>query len=536
MTGTACPVVLIVRDGWGFNPHPEHDAFNAVKLARTPACERLLSRFPWTLIRTSGEDVGLNKGMMGNSEVGHQNLGAGRIVDQESMRITRAIRDSSFFENELLVRAVQSAKQADRTVHVMGIASDAGVHGLLLHLYACLELCQRQECHRVALHLFTDGRDSGPFTGKGYIRGIENHCRRLGVGRIASICGRYFAMDRDYRWERVQRAYQLLTGEVGDFSFDTAEAALQSYYDHPNSDSQQGDEFVPPSTIGAPSPVVSGDTVIFFNYRGDRPRQLTRAFMQPQFYGNVPPSPESGERGFPRPNPLDIRFVCMAVYDKTFSEFPNLSAAFEKPLPMADITGGYLADHGRTQFRCAETEKFPHVTFFFNDYREPPFSGEVRAMAQSPKAATYDLEPQMSAAAVCDLVLGRLSADDCENFILVNFANADMVGHTGKLDAAICAVETVDKCVGRIVEATLARGGKLIVTADHGNSEQMWDPQTQSPHTAHTLFAVECILADPTLDRATPLCRNGRLADVLPTALKFMGLDKPETMTGRPLF
>jgi len=520
------PVVLIVRDGWGRNPHPEHDAFNAVKLARTPRCDALLQRYPHTLIRTCGRDVGLPAGTMGNSEVGHQNLGAGRIVYQESVRISVAVEDGSFFENKSLCDAIDAGNR----VHLLGIASDAGVHGLLDHLYACVELCKRRGKPGVYLHLFTDGRDTGPFTGKRFLADIETKLRDIGVGRIASIVGRYYAMDRDNRWERVERAYRLLT-QGGEPRFSGAGEAIQDYYDHPTNDSQQGDEFVTPRTIDGFAPIADGDTVIFYNYRGDRPREITRAFMQPQFEGHVPPSPSTQQRGFDRPRKLGIQYVCMTAYDQTFSDFPGVSVAFPKQPPMQDIAGEYLSRLGKTQFRCAETEKFPHVTFFFNDYREAPFPGETRQMAQSPKVATYDLQPRMSAREITELVLAHLDND----FILVNFANGDMVGHTGKLDAAIEAVETVDACVGRIVDATLARGGRLIVTADHGNAEQMFDPTTNAPHTAHTTYDVEAIIVDPSLDVNTPLRAGGRLADVMPTALKLMGLETPAAMSGESL-
>ncbi|MEO0587964.1 MAG: 2,3-bisphosphoglycerate-independent phosphoglycerate mutase [Planctomycetota bacterium] len=561
------PVVLVVRDGWGHNPNPEHDKFNAVKLAATPRGDALLERYPFTLIATCCRDVGLPDGTMGNSEVGHQNLGAGRIVNQESVRITVAIEDGSFYDIHALADAVENAAKHGRNVHLMGIASDAGVHGLLEHLYACLELCKRRGFadapEKVCLHLFTDGRDTGPFTGKAFIEQIEAKCKDIGVGRIASLIGRYYAMDRDNRWERVEKAYRVLTGEGANpvfkspevaeawnkkfktnasantaACFRSASEAVQDYYDNPTNDSQQGDEFVTPRFV-APDPqdsrIADGDTVIFFNYRGDRPREITRAFMQPDFQGNVPPSPDSGEKGFDRGDQLDIKYVCMTQYDTSFDAFPNLDIAFRKPAKMENIGGQVIADAGLTQFRCAETEKFPHVTFFFNDYREDPFPGETREMAQSPQVATYDLQPQMSAEKITQLVLDRINDADGPDFILVNFANGDMVGHTGKLDAAIKAVETVDDCVGRIVDATLAKQGKLIVTADHGNAEQMFDPTTNAPHTAHTLYKVECIVVDESLDKATPLRDDGRLADVFPTALQLLGLDKPDAMTGASL-
>ncbi len=545
----AKPVVVIVRDGWGENPNSEHDAFNAVKLAKTPCADALMRRYPHTLIHTCCRHVGLPDGTMGNSEVGHQNIGAGRVVNQESVRITVAIEDGAFFENHALADAVENATKHGNKVHLLGIASDAGVHGLLDHLYACVELCKRRNVPKddVCLHLFTDGRDTGPFTGKAFIERIEKKIGEIGVGRIVSLVGRYYAMDRDNRWERVEKAYRLLTegwydGEVGNFV--TAAEAMQEYYDNPSNDSQQGDEFVLPRTIeptgqDSGTRISFGDTVVFYNYRGDRPREITRAFMQPDFQGNVPPSPDSGEKGFDRTaqgNPqLNLRYVCMTAYDETFTEFPGLSVAFPKPPKMEGIAGTFLSENSKTQFRCAETEKFPHVTFFANDYREDPFPGETRQMAQSPKVATYNLQPEMSAPEIRDIVVNRVNADDCDDFMLVNFANGDMVGHTGKLDAAIRAVETVDACVRAIVDAVLARGGKLIVTADHGNAEQMFDPETGAPHTAHTLYDVPCIIVDPDLEPGTPLREGGKLADVLPTALQLMGLTPPTAMTGRSL-
>ena len=536
MAEGARPVVLIVRDVWGRNPNTGHDRFNAVKLAATPLCDKLLATCPWTLIRTSGDAVGLPEATMGNSEVGHQNLGAGRIVDQESVRISKAIDSGQFIANSTLVDAVTRARDSRRCVHLMGIASEAGVHGLMSHLYACLKLCRRHGHDNVALHLFTDGRDTGPFSGLRFIEQIEGQCRRIGVGAIASIVGRFYAMDRDNRWERIRAAYDLLTDQ-GAARHATAAVAIQEYYDHPVNDSQRGDEFITPRAIGtepqvAQTRIDDGDTVIFYNYRGDRPRQIVKAFTLPDDpWAKVPPSPQTGDRGFNRSRRPKTHFVTMTAYEQ---DLP-VKVAFPKPPKMQNIAGGYLACVGRTQFRCAETEKFPHVTFFFNDYREDPFPDESRKVAQSPNVTTYDLRPEMSAFEVRDNALNRIEANDCEDFILVNFANADMVGHTGKLEAAIKAVETVDRCAGEIVAAVRARGGAAIVTADHGNAEQMFDPHTQAPHTAHTLYDVECIIAADGLNRTTPLRNGGRLADVFPTALALMGLDQPEAMTGRSL-
>ena len=540
------PVVLVVRDGWGRNPHPEHHDFNAIELARTPVADRLLRDYPFTLIETSGEDVGLPEGTMGNSEVGHQNLGAGRIVDQESVRITKAVRGGDFFDNPALVAAVAGAEKRGGAVHLLGIASDAGVHGLLEHLYACLELCRRHGRQRVFIHLLTDGRDTGPFTGKGYVRQVTETCRRLGVGSVATLVGRYWAMDRDNRWQRVERAYDALTGRgQAPPHFADAEAAVEDYYERPETEGRKGDEFITPRTVGdeaASTRISGGDSVIFVNYRGDRPRELVRAFRMPVFYGEVPPSPDTGEPGFERGPRLELDFVTMTAYQEELNEL--VTVAFPKPPKMRDIAGAYFERLGLRQFRCAETEKFAHVTFFFNDYREEPFDGESRAMAQSPRVATYDEQPEMSAREVADLVLARLGAEECEDFILVNVANTDMVGHTGVLEAAIRAAEAVDALVGELVDATLERGGALIVTADHGNAEQMWDPPNNAPHTAHTTYEVDCIVVDRqrrgdatgAADRPSPALRSdGRLADVMPTILELMGLEQPAAMAGRSL-
>ncbi|GAB4386715.1 MAG: 2,3-bisphosphoglycerate-independent phosphoglycerate mutase [Phycisphaerales bacterium] len=548
------PLILIIRDGWGTNPYPEHRSFNAVELADTPVADALMRDWPSTLIKTSGPDVGLTEGTMGNSEVGHQNIGAGRIVDQDAVRISKAAR-AGFGTNPVLRDAVASAARSNKAVHLLGICSDAGVHGLLDHLYALLELCREQAAPRVYVHLFTDGRDTGPFSGRDFVEAVENRCLQLDgdAFHVASIIGRYWAMDRDNRWERVRRAYDCLTGRGDPVpNFATAQEAVQAYYDYPEGGATlAGDEFISPRTVGdaESSRIRSGDTVIFYNYRGDRPRELCSAFLLPEFHGSeeVKPSPDTGERGFDRGPKLDLNFVIMTPYSNQLAALAKV--AFEKPPRMIDIAGEYFSRLGLTQFRCAETEKYPHVTFFFNDYRDEPFAGEHREIIQSPKVATYDLQPEMSARGVCDAVLRRLSAQDCEDVIVVNFANGDMVGHTGNLDAAIQACQTVDACVGQIVDRTLARGGSVIVTADHGNAEQMWDPQANSPHTAHTTYDVPLIV----VGEAFRGCRlvgdtdpagwfderlrskRGRLADILPTALEMMGLDKPEAMTGRSL-
>ncbi|MDX2114793.1 MAG: 2,3-bisphosphoglycerate-independent phosphoglycerate mutase [Planctomycetota bacterium] len=526
------PCVLIIRDGWGENPNPQHDPFNAVKLAHTPVADLLESRYPRTLIRTSGEDVGLPEGTMGNSEVGHQNIGAGRVVDQESVAITKACR-AGLEHNRVISEAIGRALERGSRLHVMGICSDAGVHGRLEHLFAIIRACRTlgMPGDRVIVHLFMDGRDTGPFTGVGFARKVEGSLRELGVGRVGTVCGRYWSMDRDYRWERVQRAYDLLTGRgAAPPRFQSAVAAVQAHYDTPESEGLKGDEFVPPCVVGEPAPIRTGDTVIFSNYRGDRPRELSAAFVFPdEQWARVKASPDSGRAGFDRGPRLELEYVTMTAYWEELTPFVRV--AFPKPPRMTDIAGAYISHLGLTQFRCAETEKFPHVTFFFNDYRDEPFEGERREIVQSPKVATYDLQPEMSAAEVRDAVLRRLAAPDCEPFIIVNFANGDMVGHTGSLPAAIRACEVVDACVGAIVDAALARQGSVIVTADHGNAEQMFDPATGSPHTAHTTYDVPLIVVgEQFVGRG--LRAGGRLADILPTMLDMTGLPRPDAMTG----
>ncbi len=551
------PMVLIVRDGWGENPNPSHDSFNAVKLAKTPVNDRLRAEWAWTLVKTSGEDVGLPDGTMGNSEVGHQNIGAGRIVEQESRVITKAMERG--FEQVAAVRkAILAAKERGGAVHLMGINSDAGVHGLLEHLFAYVRACKQLGQTKVFVHLFNDGRDTGPYTGMEFAARVEKELGAIGVGKIASVIGRYYSMDRDNRWERVHKAYACLTGRDGAahgvLSATTTKAGIQAYYDHPSGETMKGDEFVTPTMIGAnaeeiaASRVRDGDAVIFYNYRGDRPREISAAFVFPDDkWAKVKPSPDSGKSGFDRGAKLKIEYVIMTEYWEQL--LPYCEVAFPRPPKLVNIGGEVISKLGLRQFRCAETEKYPHVTFFFNDYRDEPFPGEVRENPQSPKVATYDMKPEMSAEEVCAAVLRRLAAPDCEEFIVVNFANADMVGHTGSLPAAIKACETVDGCVGRIVEATLKRGGSLIVTADHGNAEQMWDPVNNAPHTSHTVYDVPLIVVGERFRgrkmrgdqdasgwfRPEVRAKRGRLADIVPTALEMMGVERAGEMTGRTL-
>jgi len=526
------PLVLIVRDGWGKNPYPQWNHANAVYLAKHPVADRLMAGYPNVLIHTSGFDVGLPEGTMGNSEVGHQNIGAGRIVDQESVRITKAIRTGEFYDNVELNAAVTNALQNKTDLHLFGIVSDAGVHGLLEHLYGCLELCKRRGLAHVYLHAFTDGRDTSPNSGLGYIRQVEAKMKEIGVGRIASVSGRYYAMDRDNRWQRVEKAWKAIVAGQG-AKFRSAEAAITYYYEHPTEPNMSGDEFVVPSVIcddgSTPRGTVKpGDSVIFYNYRGDRPRELTKAFVCDTFPFADPGS--SALFGFERGPKMNLVFVTLTQYEKGLP----VCVAYPKPPKMSNTLGEYASNLGLKQFRCAETEKFPHVTFFFNDYRETPFPGEDRHMIPSNKTvSTYDQAPEMGGYGIADEVVKRINSAQYD-LIVVNFANGDMVGHTGVLPAAVKAVEIVDECVGKVLDATERQGGVAIVTADHGNCEQMIDPATGGPHTAHTTYDVECILVDPGL-KGKRLREGGRLADLAPTALQMLGLEIPNEMTGKSL-
>ena len=527
MTLRKRPLLLIVRDGWGHNPHDKWNHANAVRLAKTPVDERLRATYPWVQIKTSGEDVGLPDGVMGNSEVGHQNIGAGRIVDQEVMRISRRIRNGEFFENPRLLAAVNHAKKGGGALHIMGLCSSAGVHSTLEHAYALLEVAKQQGLtERVFFHAFADGRDTAPQSGIDFIREVEVKMKEIGVGRVASVIGRYYAMDRDNRWDRVEKAYHLLSRGEGRPAAN-AEDAFQSYYDNPTEPSRSGDEFIEATVVGEPAPIKNGDAVIFFNFRGDRPRELVKAFV----YDEFPFKDGDKMQGFDRGEKLkNLYFATMADYE---SGLP-VEVVFPRPEKMKNILGAYIESLGLKQFRCAETEKFPHVTFFFNDYREPPFDGEDRQIVASPRdVTTYDQKPEMSAYGVTEEMLRRIESDKYDLFIL-NYANGDMVGHTGKLEAAIKAVEVVDECVGKVIDAVLAKGGAAIVTADHGNCEQMIDPATGGPHTAHTTYPVDLIVVSDDHKEAS-LRNGGRLADIAPTLLALGGIAKPVEMTGESL-
>jgi 2,3-bisphosphoglycerate-independent phosphoglycerate mutase len=517
------PTVLIIRDGWGENHNAAQDAFNAVKQARTPVSDALTRDWPRTEILACGLDVGLPEGVMGNSEVGHQNIGAGRIVDQEIVRINKGFAEGKVADNPVLQEAFENASTDGKSLHLMGLVSDAGVHAMLEHLYGLLRLAAAAGLERVYIHAFTDGRDTPPQSGLGYIRELEKVCKETGLGSIASVSGRFWAMDRDLRWERVQKAYDCLTGRAIERTASSAEAAIESYYAEPLDSNRKGDEFIPPTAIvdaeGKPLGTVrTGDSVIFFNFRGDRPRELTRAFT------------EVGFEGFSRGEPMDLVYVTMTEYQKGLCD----RVLFLKPEKMPDILGTVVADYGLRQFRCAETEKFPHVTFFFNDYREDPLVGEDRELIPSPKeVSTYDQKPEMSAGGVKEATCAAIRSGDYA-LVVVNFANADMVGHTGSQEAAVAACETVDACVGEILRVVDETGATAVITADHGNSDQMWVPETKSPHTAHTLNPVELVIYGKGCENYQ-LAAGGRLADIAPTVLRLMGIEKPKAMTGASL-
>ena len=534
------PVVLIIRDGWGLNPDTSMDKYNAILQADTPLADTLFRDNPTTLIGTCGEKVGLPDGIMGNSEVGHQNIGAGRIVPQELMRLNLAAQRGEFGSNAVL-REAFSHSCGGHALHIVGLVSDGCVHSDISHLFALLECAP--EHARIFIHVISDGRDCSPKSGLGFVESLENHIQESNA-KIASVSGRYWAMDRDNRWERIALAYEVMTGrktthKLQDGMPDVQTAlhasdAVADYYEQPTEDNRTGDEFIVPTQIvddaGKPIGIVQdGDSVLFFNYRGDRPRELSRAFvLDDEAWSQVPRG--SFDRGEKFNN---LFFVTMTNYE---SDLPVSAVAFDKPKPMENILGDLLEQHGIGQFRCAETEKFPHVTFFFNDYREEPFGGETRLLVPSPTdVSTYDQKPEMSALQVCRGVVDQLQSDLCPAVIIVNFANADMVGHTGNFAAIVKAVEVVDECCSRIVEATLAHGGSLIITSDHGNAEQTWNMKTNSPDTAHTTYDVPLHIVGTACEQIE-LRSGGILADIAPTMLQMLDIPKPKEMTGTSLF
>lgn len=510
------PFVLVIRDGWGYNPDSSDDANNAVKQANTPVDDMLMAEYPNCLVSTCGKDVGLPEGTMGNSEVGHQNIGAGRIVDQESVRITKAIEDGSFFTNAEFIKLIEFVKNNNGKMHVMGLCSDIGVHSRLEHLYGLCELAKQNGLSDIFLHAFTDGRDSAPDSGAGYLADIEKKMAEIGAGKIATVMGRFYAMDRDSRWDRVQKAYQCMTSGKGAKAASCAEAMAASYA------AEIMDEFIEPvCVVGAdnePIATVSdGDGVIFFNFRGDRPRELTRSFVDDEF------------DGFNRMIKPDIYYLCMTEYDATI----DAPVAFERRPPMDNIAGSYFSSLGLKQFRCAETEKYAHVTFFLNGYKEKPFAGEDRQIVPSPKVRTYDLKPEMSVYEVTNVVLEKMDSGKYD-VMIVNLANGDMVGHTGMIEAAVKAAEAVDQCLGKILDKLKQLHGAAIITADHGNFEKMMDINS-GPYTAHTIGDVPLIVFDEE-NKHRKLKTDGKLADVMPTLLDMMELEKPVEMTGQNLF
>lgn len=513
-------VLLIIRDGWGENHNLTQDSFNAIKCATIPYSNMLSSKWPRTEISTSGLDVGLPAGVMGNSEVGHQNIGAGRIVDQEVVRIDKAIANGSLKKNPVLQEAFTHVKKAGTKLHFMGLVSDGGIHSLIAHLFGLLDLAKEAGVQEVYIHAFTDGRDTAPTSGIRFIQVLEKKCSEIGIGKIASVCGRFWAMDRDNRWDRIQKAYESLVCKNFERKAYSASQALQDYYNQPTDSSKMGDEFVIPTVIVDKEdkpigPIEDGDSVIFFNYRGDRPRELTHAFIDDNF------------THFDRGPKKGLFFVTLTDYEKGLC--PNV--IFARPGKMLNILGEVVSDAGIAQFRCAETEKYPHVTFFFNDYREEPFPGEDRELIPSPRdIATYDLRPQMSAYGVREAVRKAILSKKY-GLLVVNFANADMVGHTGSLKAAIEAVEAVDHCTQVLLETIDEVNGIAIITADHGNADQMWDPVADIPFTQHTLNPVEVVVYGKGCEHLK-LRSGGRLADIAPTVLQLMHLPQPKEMTG----
>ena len=522
------PVVLMVLDGYGLSDEHEN---NAIYMAKTPVMDKLMAQYPFAKGYASGLSVGLPDGQMGNSEVGHMNIGSGRIIYQDLTLITKYIEDGVFFENEELLRAIDNCKKNNSDLHVWGLLSDGGVHSHNTHLYAILELCKKQNFENVYIHPFFDGRDTPPASGKGYLEELIAKIKEIGVGKVASLHGRYYAMDRDNNWDRIQKSYDALVLGEGNKATDPV-AAMQASYD-----AEVTDEFVIPTVItdeaGKPlSTVKANDSVIFFNFRPDRAREITKAFC----FSDADIAAADGDASdtkcvkfLKRANGyMPITYVCFKDYDETIG---NKYVAFKKP-EIKNTFGEYLAANGLHQLRIAETEKYAHVTFFFNGGIEEPNKGEDRTLVNSPKVATYDLKPEMSAPEVSEKLDAAITSGEYD-VIIINFANPDMVGHTGVLDAAIKAVERVDACVGAAYDAVMKMNGVLFICADHGNAEQMWNKETNVPHTAHTTNPVPFILCN--YDDSYTIKEGGRLCDRAPTLLQVMGLPQPAEMTGESL-
>ena len=498
------PLILMILDGFGI----AGDYGNAIKAAKKPNLDRLFSSNPITQIGASGMDVGLPDGQMGNSEVGHTNIGAGRVVYQELTRITKSIQDGDFFENEALLTAVDNAVKNGTALHLIGLLSDGGVHSHNTHLYAIVELAKKRGLKKVYVHALLDGRDVPPSSGKDFVKECAEKLEEIGVGQIATVMGRYYAMDRDNRWERVEKAYAAMVYGEGNQSDCPVQAVENSYA------ADVTDEFVIPTVCAKDATIQANDSVVFFNFRPDRAREITRTFVDPEF------------SGFPRRNGFfPLTYVCMTQYDVTM---PNVLVAF-KPQSLTNTFGEYISNKGLTQLRIAETEKYAHVTFFFNGGVEKTYPGEDRALINSPKVATYDMQPEMSAYLVADEAVKRIKSG-AYDVIILNFANCDMVGHTGVFEAAVQAVEAVDACVGKVTDAIAEMGGVSLITADHGNADKMYEPDG-SPFTAHTTNPVPfCVIGYP-----CELREGGRLADIAPTMLKILGLPKPAEMSGESI-
>ncbi len=500
------PVLLLILDGFGYREDPDH---NAIAQAAKPNWDRLWRDYPHTVISTSGLDVGLPAGQMGNSEVGHLNIGAGRVVYQELTRIDLAIQDGSFYNNPALQQAVRQAKQHDKALHVLGLLSPGGVHSHELHIQAMVELAVRAGLRKIYVHAFLDGRDTPPRSAEASLRAMQEKCAQLGAGRIASIVGRYYAMDRDNRWERVQSAYDLITQGKAEFRAATPVEGLNAAYAR-----GENDEFVKATVIGDPVAMEDGDAVVFMNFRADRARQMTRALT------------EKGFSGFQRQRvPTLVCFATLTSYGEDF----HLPLAYE-PSSIHNGFGEYISSLGMKQLRIAETEKYAHVTYFFSGGREQTFPGEDRVLVPSPKVATYDLKPEMSAFEVTGKLEEAIRSKQYQA-IICNYANCDMVGHSGHIDAAIKAVEALDQCIGRVVKAMQECGGEVLITADHGNAEQMLDTESNQPHTQHTTNVVPFLY----IGRKARMTDGGSLQDVAPTLLAMMGIPQPPEMTGKPL-
>ncbi|WP_106765194.1 2,3-bisphosphoglycerate-independent phosphoglycerate mutase [Pseudoruminococcus massiliensis] len=501
------PVILMILDGFGVGLEAEKRG-DAIKAAKKPNIDKLFAENPVTKIGASGLDVGLPDGQMGNSEVGHTNIGAGRIVYQELTRITKSIEDGKFFENEALLKAVDNAAQEGKALHIMGLLSNGGVHSHNTHMYAIVELAKKKGVKNVYVHAFLDGRDVPPTSGKDFVEECANKLKEIGLGKIATVMGRYYAMDRDNRWDRVEKAYSAMVYGEGNKACCPVKAVEESYANDVT------DEFVVPTVCEENATVKPGDSIVFFNFRPDRAREITRTFVDPEF------------KGFERKNGFfPLTYVCMTQYD---ASMPNVEVAF-KPQSLKNTIGEYISNKGMTQLRIAETEKYAHVTFFFNGGVEQPYEGEDRILVKSPAVATYDLQPEMSAYEVTDKLVAAIKTGKYD-MIILNYANCDMVGHTGVFEAAVKAVEAVDECVGKVVTAIREMDGVALITADHGNADKMIDTDG-SPFTAHTTNLVPfCVVGYP-----CELREGGRLADIAPTMLKIMGLPQPAEMTGESI-